>query len=506
MKLLFRTYGLFAALAMLSTSLSCYAGPREEMRIGSKKFTESVILADLMGQISDSSGAMIVQRQELGGTRLLWDALLAGEIDAYPEYTGTLAEEILADENVAGDASLDRALEKRGIKKSKPLGFSNSYALGMRREQAEQLSMDNISDLSRRSFLKFGVSDEFLGRRDGWPSLRAAYGLQPADIRGLDHDIAYKALIDGSIDVIDLYTTDAEVGDPRIRMLKDNLRHFPENKAIILYRADLERRAPKALTAMLRLEGRVDNSGMIAMNRAVKIDRRSEADVAAHFLATNLGVANVQEPSGLASRLLRRTIEHLRLTILSLAAAICTALPLGVLAAARPALGRVILAFASILQTIPSLALLVFMIPVLGVGAAPAIAALYLYSLLPIIRNTATGLVSIPSPIRNSAIALGLTPFRRLVLIDLPIASPSILAGMKIAAVINVGTATLGALVGAGGYGQPIFSGVRLDNFGMVLEGAIPAALLALGVEGLFDLAERRFAPQGIRLKPNASL
>ncbi len=496
----------FAVLAMLATSFSCYADTREEIRIGSKKFTESVILADLAEQIASSSGAKIVQRQELGGTRLLWDALLAGEIDAYPEYTGTLVEEILADEDVAGDASLDRALERRGIRKSTPLGFSNSYALGMRREQAEQLSIDTISDLSRWSLLKFGVSDEFLGRRDGWPSLRAAYSLHPTDIRGLDHDIAYKALIDGSIDVIDLYTTDAEVGDPRIRMLKDNLRHFPENKAILLYRADLETRAPKALAAMLRLEDRVDNSAMIAMNRAVKIDRRSEADVAAQFLTTNLGVVNVQEPSGLASRVLRRTIEHLRLTILSLAAAICTALPLGVLAAARPALGRVILAFASILQTIPSLALLVFMIPVLGVGAAPAIAALYLYSLLPIIRNTATGLDSIPSSIRNSAIALGLTPFRRLTLIDLPIASPSILAGMKTAAVINVGTATLGALVGAGGYGQPIFSGVRLDNFSMVLEGAIPAALLALAVEGLFDFAERRFAPQGIRLTPNASL
>lgn len=506
MKLHFNRHVLYAVIALLATNHSCFADPREEIRIGSKKFTESVILADLVGQICGSSGAQIVQRQELGGTRLLWDALLAGEIDAYPEYTGTLTGEILADEDVAGDASLDRALEKRGIKKSRPLGFNNSYALGMRSQQAEQMSIDNISDLSSRPFLRFGVSDEFLGRRDGWPSLRATYDLRPTDIRGLDHDIAYKALIDGSIDVIDLYTTDAEIGDPRIRMLKDNLHHFSENKAILLYRADLETRAPRSLEAMLRIEGRVDNDAMIGMNKAVKMDRRAEADVAAQFLAIKLGVVNVQQPSGLASRILRRTIEHLRLTILSLAAAICTALPLGVLAAARPGLGHVILAIASILQTIPSLALLVFMIPVLGVGAAPAIAALYLYSLLPIIRNTTAGLVSIPSPVRNSAIALGLTPFRRLMLIELPIASPSILAGMKTAAVINVGTATLGALVGAGGYGQPIFSGVRLDNFSMVLEGAVPAALLALAVEGMFDLAERRFAPHGLRLKTNASL
>ncbi len=169
-------------------------------------------------------------------------------------------------------------------------------------------------------------------------------------------------------------------------------------------------------------------------------------------------------------------------------------------------LGQAILALVSIMQTIPSLALLVFMIPILGIGAPPAIAALFLYSLLPIVRNTASGLTSIPLSIRNSAIALGLTPMRRLRLVELPMASPAILAGMKTAAVINVGTATLGALIGAGGYGQPIFTGVRLDNFNLILEGAVPAALLALVVQGLFELAEHYLVPRGLRLKPNQSV
>lgn len=501
---------LTAILAVFFTAYAATshvaADSGEEIRIGSKKFTESVVLADLAAKLAGSVGASVVLRQELGGTRLLWDALLAREIDVYPEYKGTLVSEILAGEGVIDEASLERALAKRGLRISRPLGFSNAYALGMMPKIAEKWGIAKISDLVQRPSLRFGLSDEFFNRADGWPALRATYGLGVAGARGLDHDIAYKGLVEGSIDVIDLYTTDAEIGYYGIRILDDDRRIFSDNQAVLLYRADLEQRAPNALSAMLRLEGRIDNRLMRAMNSAVKIDRRSETEVAAQFLASNFGLVDSDRPEGLASRLLRRTIEHLRLTFLSLGAAIIIALPLGVIAAKRPTLGQAILAAASIVQTIPSLALLVFMIPILGIGAAPAIAALFLYSLFPIIRNTASGLTNIPPSISNSAIALGLTPMRRLKLIELPMASPSILVGMKTAAVINVGTATLGALIGAGGYGQPIFTGVRLDNFALILEGAVPAALLALVVQGLFEFAERYLVPRGLRLKPSASI
>ena len=250
----------------------------------------------------------------------------------------------------------------------------------------------------------------------------------------------------------------------------------------------------------MTLEGRIDEATMIAMNKAVKIERRSEDETAARFVQDTFGIAEPARPQSLASRLLSRTLEHLRLVGLSLGPAILVAIPLGVVAFRRPKLGQGILALASVLQTIPSLALLVFMLPLLGLGPAPAIAALFLYSLLPIIRNTSSGLQSIPASIRNSAIALGLTPIRRLLLIELPMATPAVLAGVKTAAVINVGTATLGALVGAGGYGQPIFTGVRLDDFGLILEGAAPAAALALLVQAIFDYAERHLVPRGLRL------
>ena len=505
MKHVRETLLLAAILTMIAASSMAERVP-EEVRIGSKKFTESVILADLATGLAASTGATVLHRQELGGTRLLWDALLANEIDIYPEYTGTLKQEILANEDIAEEAALHRALATKNLRMSRPLGFDNSYALGMMRQTAKRLRIANISDLARQQELRFGLSDEFLSRQDGWPAVRLAYGLNAVSPRGMDHDVAYKGLANGSIDVMDLYTTDPEVDYYGVETLADDRHQFADNQAVLIYRADLERRAPKALRAMLRLEGAIDNRSMIGMNKAAKIDRRPETQVAAAFLATSFGLANVERDEGLTSRLARRTIEHLRLTLLSLGAAIVVALPLGVIAAKRPTLGHAILAVASVLQTIPSLALLVFMIPIFGIGAAPAIAALFLYSLLPIIRNTATGFANIPPSLRNSAIALGLTPMQRLRLIELPLASPAILAGMKTAAVINVGTATLGALIGAGGYGQPIFAGVRLDNFNLILEGAVPAALLALVVQGLFELAEQHLVPRGLRLKPNASL
>ncbi len=499
--------GVFIALllASVSAALAGCAGSAD-VRIGSKKFTESVILAEIAAQLCASTGSVPLHRQELGGSRLLWDALRAGEIDIYPEYTGTLTNEIFADRRVLDEMSLASVLGEYGLRVSRSLGFSNNYALGMLRAKAVQLKVASISDLRSHPSLRLGLSNEFMDRADGWPSLRRAYGLDQLRTQGLDHDIAYKGLVSGAIDVTDLYATDAEIDRYGIQILADDQHYFQENKAVLLYRADLEQRAPKALAAMLRLEGALDSSQMIATNAAVKFGGRTEAEVAAQFVAGKFGLTNPDRPQSLFERVLRRTAEHLGLTLSSLLAAIIVAAPLGVIAARRPFAGQLILAFVSILQTIPSLALLVFMIPLLGVGAAPAIAALFLYSLLPIVRNTATGLTSITPSIRNSAIALGLKARRRLLLIELPLASPAILAGMKTAAVINVGTATLGALIGAGGYGQPILTGIRLDNFSLILEGAIPAALLALLVQALFELAENFLVPRGLRLKPGASV
>ncbi len=464
-----------------------------ELVVGSKNFTESVILGEIAAGLAPRGAIEVRHRRQLGGTRILWRALENGQIDVYPEYTGTLAQELLQLPGADEDA-LRGALAKRGLAMTRPLGFNNTYALGMRSQRADQLGIHAISDLRAHAELRFGLSNEFMQRADGWPGLSKAYKLAQT-ATGLDHDLAYRGLADGAIDVTDLYQTDAEIPYYKLTVLDDDLGYFPSYQAIFVYRTDLRDRAPTWVAALEGMAGKIDATTMQNLNARVKLDRQAESAVAADWLGID-----APTQSGRASRIFMRTCEHLFLVGLSLGLALIVALPLGVLAARRPRLGQLILTMTGLLQTLPSLAVFVFMIPLLGIGAKPAIAALFLYSLLPIVRNTHAGLTGIPRELRETAAAIGLPPATRLWRIDLPLALRTILAGIKTAAVINVGTATLGALIGAGGYGQPILAGIRLDDVTLILEGAIPAAVLALLVQGLFEVVERVLTPHGLRL------
>lgn len=473
--------------------------------MGSKAFTESVVLAELAVQLARSAGNEATHQAALGGTRLLWDALIHGQLDAYPEYTGTLVEEVLTAARPAGSTGQDwlaGALAARGVGVIGPLGFNNTYALGVKRAAAERLGLHTISDLRGHTDLRYGFSSEFISRADGWPLLRARYALAPGDVKGLDHDLAYRGLASGALDVTDLYSTDPEIRRDDLVVLVDDRQVFPRYDAVLLYRLDSGRDAPQALAAWRKLQGHVDATAMAAMNARVKIDRVPEREVAAAFLQSSFGIAPVHAPTpGRWQTILHHAGRHLLLVALSLLAAILVAVPLGILAARWSRVGQLLLGLVGIVQTIPSLALLVFMIPLLGIGPAPALVALFLYSLLPIVRNTHAGLRGIPTALRESAAALGLPDGAILRRVELPLASPLILAGIKSAAVINVGTATLGALVGAGGLGEPIFTGIRLDDVGLIMEGAIPASALALLVQGLFELSERIVVPRGLRLR-----
>ncbi len=466
--------------------------------IGSKGFTESVILGELATLSLRARGIAAQHRAQLGGTRILWNALKAGELDAYPEYTGTLTQEILALES-ARNAQIVAALAAHGIVMTAPLGFNNTYALGMKRGNAAARGIRTISDLARHSDLKFGFSNEFMDRADGWPGLQRHYRLKEASVTGIDHDLAYRALDAGHLDVIDLYTTDAEIGYYDLAVLQDDHGYFPEYRAVYLVRSASAERHPQLVPALNRLAGHIDNALMVAMNGRVKLEKHPETVVAAEFLSS-LRIAASPVVPGPWNALLTHTREHLLLVSISLGAAILIAIPLGILAAYQPGWGQLVLGVCGLIQTIPALALLVFMIPLLGIGGPPALMALFLYSLLPIVRNTHAGLTNIPAALRESADALGLPPGEKLRRVELPLAMRSILAGIKTSAVINVGTATLGALIGAGGYGQPILTGIRLDDVGLILQGAVPAALLALFVQALFELAERYAIPKGVRI------
>ncbi len=471
-------------VAALFVPSSAAASPG--VTVGSKKFTESVILGEIVTAHLRAHGREARHRRELGGTRVLWNALLGGHVHVYPEYTGTLRQELLPDAGPALEG-LRAAAEELGVGISDPIGFNNTYALGM--DGGREIW--TISDLADHPNLVFGFSNEFLDRADGWPALRSTYGL-PQTPRGLDHDLAYRGLEAGDIDVIDLYSTDAEIAHYQLTVLEDDRGMFPEYQAVLVYRLDVAAVAPELLGAVAGLAGTIDEAAMIRMNSRVKLSKLSEASVAAKFVKGLTGEVVEVEAETRWTRFTRNTRDHLVLVAVSLGAAILVSIPLGIVAARRRRTGAVILGTVGIIQTIPSLALLVFMIPLLGIGGPPAIVALFLYSLLPIVRNTHAGLTDLPPHIRESAAATGLPSGARLRLVELPMASRTILAGIKTAAVINVGTATLGALIGAGGYGAPILTGIRLDEVGLILEGAVPAAGLALVVQGLFELVERR--------------
>jgi osmoprotectant transport system permease protein len=506
------------ALAAWLLLLVAPALAAEPLKVGSKRFTESYILGEVLRLQLQAQGVAAVHRPGLGNTGILAQALASGAIDVYPEYTGTIVRELLQRE---GDADAQASLEQinawlapRGLKAVVPLGFNNTYALAMREADAQRLGIARISDLARLAAgaLKLGLSHEFVVRADGWPALQRAYGLAFVAGSGLDHGLAYEALRGGQVDLIDVYTTDAQLGRGDLRVLQDDRRFFPAYDAVLLMRAAID---PAPLQA---LAGEFPASRMVALNAEVELDGRPYAEVAQRFMAARAvaaaaSAAGVMAPASAAAAaaasgsaaarpsfsarlfapdLPRLLGQHLLLVFGSLALAIAAGVPLGVLAWQRPRLAGVVLSAVGVLQTIPSLALLALLIAWLGViGFVPALLALFTYALLPIVRNTHAGLAAVPQGLPLAALALGLRRGQVLRCVELPLALPTLWAGIKTAAVINVGTATVAAFIGAGGLGERIVAGLAVNDMQLALAGALPAAVLALLVQWLFDGAER---------------
>lgn len=490
---------LLAVLAAVIAASAARAAAPAPVRVGSKKFTESYVLGEIATRlVRERAGLPVEHRPGMGGTLILWQALRAGAIDAYPEYTGTISQEILKAAGPLTPGALRDSLARLGIGVTEELGFNNTYALVMRRDRAAALGLHAIGDLRGHPELKVGITPEFLGRRDGWAPLVARYDLRFADVRGLEHGLGYAALKAGTIDLKECYSTDARIAEDSLVVLTDDLGYFPAYRAVFLYRLDLP---PAALTALRGLEGALDEPRMQALNALAERTKDYAAAADAWFRAQPTPAASRAPARDRTADLLRWTGQHVTLVLVSLLAAILVGLPLGIRAARGDAAGQLILGVTGVIQTIPSLALLALLIPLVGIGARNAIVALFLYSLLPIVRNTASGLADIPRPLRESAEALGLAPATRLWRVHLPLASRAILAGIQTSAVINVGTATLAGLIGGGGYGEPIQSGLQLNDLPTILSGAVPAALMALLVQGLFVLLDRWAIPRGLRVR-----
>ena len=490
-----RKLGTAAAVLLLSwfPGFQIHSASAAPVIVGSKKFTESYVLAEIAKRALHDANIAVEHRQGMGGTIILWEALRTGAISCYPDYTGTIAEEILKQPDLRSEDAIRNALAKFGVGMTADLGFNNTYALVMRRAVAERVGVHSISDLAKHPELRFGLTHEFLDRRDGWNPLAQRYALSSANLRGIDHALGYEALRRGDVDVKDAYSTDAKIAQNDLVVLADDLGFFPQYKAVFLYRLKMP---GAAIEALRRLEGTIGDRRMTELN--AEAERTKDYARAAALYFGSASAAGETFPHKLA----RWITRHLELAGISLLLAVLVGVPLGIIASRGGATGQAIIAFASTVQTIPSLALLALLIPLPFFGISPrtAIAALFLYGLLPIVRNTATGLQNIAPSIRESAVALGLDARARLFQIDLPIASRTILAGIKTSAVINIGTATLAALIGAGGLGEPILSGLNLNDNRTILEGAIPAALLALIVQWFFDLLDRVLIPRGLRL------
>jgi len=479
----------WVALAALVT----LAAPAQaELVVGSKRFTESYVLGELIARVAGAR-----HQPGLGNTGIVFKALQAGSIDLYPEYTGTIARELLKLDGRAGLAEINRALAPLGLEAGVRLGFNNSYALALREERAQALGVRTLSDLARHPELKLGLSQEFIGRADGWPGLKAAYRLPHPTPSGLDHGLAYEALAAGKIEVMDVYSTDAKIARYGLRVLEDDRSFFPRYDAVLLYRRDAPERFPREFSLLKTLEGRIDEPLMIRMNAAAELDKKTFAEAAGLFFGERSAAGRGSFLSILfGADFWRLTREHVVLVCVSLAASILAGIPLGIAAARLPRASQLILGAVGVVQTIPSLALFAFLIALVGtIGTIPALIALSLYALLPIVRNTQAGLAQAGAGLVQAGMALGLTPRQVLRRIELPLAAPSILAGIKTSAVINVGTATIAAFIGAGGYGERIATGLALNDNAVLLAGAVPAAALALLVQAAFELGERRWKP-----------
>ncbi len=490
-------------IVLLSLLVALPVAAGDILRVGSKRFTESYILGEIItGAARRDASVRVEHKPGLGNTAILFAALKSGAIDVYPDYTGTLALELLGLENVPALEDINRQLASHGLAAGILLGFGNSYALAMQEQQAANLGIQRISDLVRYRKVRLGLSPEFLNRKDGWPALRATYGLTGMTPRGLEHGLAYEALAQGHVDAIDVYVTDPKIAHYKLHVLEDDRHFFPEYQALLVYRADLPQRHPAAWAQLSGLQGRITSADMMRMNAAVELQGQSFFTVALGWLNGGSGVAAAAGAKATlwgvltGPDLLRLTLEHLVLVGGSLLFSVLVGVPLGIWAQRVPRAGYWILTLTGVLQTIPSLALLAFLIALLDrIGAVPAILALFLYALLPIVRNTEASLASIGTGMRNAGGALGLTQRQVMRLIELPLAMPGILAGIKTAAVINVGTATIAAFIGAGGYGERIVAGLAVNDHQLLLAGAIPAAVLAIVLEWGLLRIERQITP-----------
>jgi osmoprotectant transport system permease protein len=500
----------------------------ESLTIGSKNFPESHLLGEMMTQMIEAHTSFAVEHKSgLGGTLICFEALKRGQIDIYPEYTGTAWAVILKESELVVDplrtflTVQTRSRLEHDLEWLSPFGLNDTYALAMRSSQAEQLGIKSISELVHHAGeLTAGFSFEFLEREDGYPGLGSHYGLKFGEAKGIEHALAYEAVSTGSIDVMDAYSTDGKLRRYELTVLVDDRNFFPPYHAAPVVRGEALRAHPELGPLLNRLAFRLSDERMMTLNHQVEVLGRGFDEVARDFLVSE-GLVRDESNSAVGAQpsktargqdgfwsffvgrwreTLRLSRQHLFLSLLSVLIASVIAIPLGIAITRARVAARLALGFSGVAQTIPSLALLAFMIAVPGLGLTTrsAVVALTLYAILPILRNAYTGIRDVDPELIDAAQGLGLTQRQVLLRIQLPLAMRTIMAGIRTATVISIGFATLAAFIGAGGLGEPILTGLYLNDTNLILAGALPAAVLALLVDAILGRIEKILTPRGL--------
>lgn len=476
-------------------SIQTFAQSNREIVVGSKMFSENYLISEILAQLLESRGVSVVRKHGLGGTLMAYKSLEHQQIDIYPDYTGTISKVILKNESLSTFSEIKAEVEKGDLTLLQPLGFSNSYGIAIQQDLADKFNISKISDLKNHPNLRVGFNFEFINREDGWPKLKEVYDLDFSDITTLEQALVFEAFSQDKLDLIVVYTTDGKILKYKMKVLEDDQNMFPLYEATFYAHKSV---SPKALEIARELSGAIDEATMIELNARVDVEGKKYQQVATEFLVEKGFILEAESKETRAfqeafSKILRLTLEHLYLVFVSTFAATLVGVPFGVLLFRHKKWTGPTLYFVGLLQTIPSLALLVYMIPLFGVSVKSALMALFLYSLLPIIQNTVTGLQSVSSQLVHAGEGIGL--FKREILwsIELPLSAPVIVAGVRIAAVINVGTATIAAFIGSGGLGELIVQGLTLNDLVIMQQGAVPAAFLAIVVNLFFTFIEKKF-------------
>ena len=503
---------LRAAALAIAVATTPLAATGQDLVVGCKNFTEQFILGEIVAQsLERHAGLEVGRRFGLGGTGICHGALIAGEIDVYVEYTGTAFRDILGERGaLAADAVYRRVAaayrDRFDLEWAPPFGFENTYVMLALGRVAHERNWRVFSDVGESKELRGGFTAEFIERPDGLAALRRGYGFAPKSVRDLDPAMIYQALESGAIDIGAGFSTDGQIDALKLAVIADDRRVFPPYFAAPVVRRGALERFPDARIALNALAGTIDAGSMRRMNAAVTSGRTAAA-VAGDWLAARGDEIAVAAPNsqtrrrGLGARLkalaverrseiLAKLLEHCSYVAVAVLIAAVIGIPAGILCARRPRAAAWVLGFGEVLQTIPSLAMLSGLFAIIGrLGALPAVAALVLYALLPLTLNTVLGMTGVARSILESADAVGLTRRQRLFWVELPLARPAILTGLRAATVAAVGTATLSTYVGAGALGDFIARGLARNDPALTLIGAAPAAALALALSWILRRA-----------------